>query len=722
MAEERVREEHAIQLVRYLEKTETVKGPRSDLIHMESAGAVWGLDAQTAQNLERDARDNRARDVALRVAGLPPEERPKALLMLGSLVRELVGRDADNAMSALLAGAAAAEVPLERIAHELVRDLEAYDDRRGLRKADLAGAFAIAMAAERGTLVDQILARPEAESDPELALKTLEAAPRLLDGHFDTLIEVMPVAVAVDPERTKAALDQLGPDQVAEILRTAAGPILEWMTATGEAMEPGPEETEVARQVRVAREMATVPARLAELYLPGAETLAELAVLPIFGLHFNGEAIFDWLPRISPARTTEVTREILKLLDQWDAEETVPVLRALDPALARGIESAPAALDQMTAHLWNELSGASEIPEALAGELSRITTGGLRPSGALAIERVLPDLDRTLASDAELETFESAERLAVSMSEVGLLPRAFVADCSIRTAGRSFALPIPEPRPGRVDAGLQESLEWLAEDASQEALAASLEEIQSGSWLGSGATLAAELTLRAALRRHQEVVIPSAAEMAALLAEDTEYASAAKIWIEQFAASPEEVYDVARPTIADPPEELQEGIAAHAGRLGAKQLAILNLPAIEDAFESRPSPLFFEAARLERADPEPIADALVGLAERAENRAERTLVLDIWAQMKPTRRAVRERLIREVLLRFAERNAAGHDLVRGRLELARNPPRGVKEELLARLIASANSKDRAKKLERKMTEVGLVAGSKSLLGRLFGRS
>ena len=55
--EERVRQEHAVQLVRYLEKTETVEGPRSDLIHLESAGAVWNLRcADCAEPRTRRAR------------------------------------------------------------------------------------------------------------------------------------------------------------------------------------------------------------------------------------------------------------------------------------------------------------------------------------------------------------------------------------------------------------------------------------------------------------------------------------------------------------------------------------------------------------------------------------------------------------------------------------------------------------------------------------------
>ena len=225
--------------------------------------------------------------------------------MLGGLVRELVGRDADNAMSSLLAGAAAAEVPLEAIAPELVRNLVAYDDRRGLREENLAGAFAIAMAAGNETLVDRILARPEANSNAELALRALEAAPKLLPAHFDTIVEVMPVAVAVHPARAKAALDRLELEDRMEILRTAAEPVLEMMEATSETMEAGPDESAIERQVRVAREMSTIPTRLAELYLPDQEICVELALLPILRIAVCRRGDFRMAP---PNRAAELSR------------------------------------------------------------------------------------------------------------------------------------------------------------------------------------------------------------------------------------------------------------------------------------------------------------------------------------------------------------------------------------------------------------------------------
>ena len=123
--EESIQARHAVQLVRYLEKTSDISGPGSDLIFLESPGAIWEIDPQVAQNLEQDALDNRTDPVVQAIRDLKAEDRPKALLMLGRLAKESVGQDADNAVRCLIAAVAVADISLEPIAGQLVSDLEA---------------------------------------------------------------------------------------------------------------------------------------------------------------------------------------------------------------------------------------------------------------------------------------------------------------------------------------------------------------------------------------------------------------------------------------------------------------------------------------------------------------------------------------------------------------------------------------------------------------------
>src|SRR5262249_21611522 len=78
-----IRRAHALQLVRYLEKTRDTRGPGNDLIHLEAAGAIWDLDPEVAERLERDALNNRGADVIRTIESLPERgERGRATLML----------------------------------------------------------------------------------------------------------------------------------------------------------------------------------------------------------------------------------------------------------------------------------------------------------------------------------------------------------------------------------------------------------------------------------------------------------------------------------------------------------------------------------------------------------------------------------------------------------------------------------------------------------------
>jgi hypothetical protein len=716
-----VQERHALQLARYLEKTETVPGPGADLIHLESAGAVWGLDAQEAELLERDARDNRRRAVAQRIKNLEPEDRPKALLMLGRLVREYYGRDADNAMGALLAGAAAAEVSLEPIGHELVRDVEAYDDRRGLKGDNLPGALAIAIAANRQALAEAILERDEVVDNEALALNVLNNASALLPRHTERLAEVLAVAVRTSADRTKAALDQLD-RRIARDLLMAAAPIAS--DYAQEVQDRFREETEggALKLSESADAAAAASEELTRLYLPDNQELAELAFLPVFDMPISGTRVFWFLGEVERLKTIETTGKVLADIHQWGIDNTLKLMRALDERLIAEMDQTPAALDRLAKNLWVERPTEwDELPKDFAKEISRLLRTGIRPSGEEATEAMAEAIDGSIASDEALDVFERDERIAVELSELGLVLESFVADCSVRTATRSLSLPEPQPRPEKVASGLKASIEWLADRASTHALESGLEQVKEGTWLEGPTQYAVELVLLSALAQHEEVEVPTVAELKEALLEDRADADAAGIWIKEFAASPEEAYAAAEGSLDQPADKLLQGIKSYAESLGPKQLATLNLPAVEGAFARRPAMSFFEAARLERADESSICDALVALAKRAENREQRALLLDIWKALNPTQRKVREVLIRKVFLPIAQAGATSHDLARQRLELVANPPPAVREELMTRLVKSSPDSKRTKQLRAKMEHFGLTKGSKGFLQRLFGR-
>ncbi len=214
---------HAVQLVRYLEKTANIPGPGADLIHLESAGAVWGIDPQVAEELELDARDNRGEEVARKVAGLEPGMRLSALLMLSRLAREEVGQDADNVIRSMLAAASELDQIPATIAAQLLGELDQFEERRTLSAEDLKGALDLATAAGSEFATERYLSRVQGETDHDLSLHVLGRAGALLDHHAAALAQVTAYCVRTEGERAFAVLEELGEEPVSGLL-VRAGP------------------------------------------------------------------------------------------------------------------------------------------------------------------------------------------------------------------------------------------------------------------------------------------------------------------------------------------------------------------------------------------------------------------------------------------------------------------------------------------------------------------
>jgi hypothetical protein len=718
-----VQQRYSVQLVRYLEKTEFVDGPRSDLIHLESAGAVWGLDAQFADDLERDALDNRSEAVVSRLADLETADHRSALLMLGRLMRESVGADADNTMTCLLAAAAAAEQPLlDPIAPQLIGDLVAYDERRGLRPGALPGALALALAAAHEDLVDRVMAREELTEDNSLTFPVLSQADRL-PRHHDRLVELLAVGIYEHAASTRQVLIGIDRAHARTLLLAAATVLTAQMTVSLKRSE----ELEAGGQVGAAElgwvkgVIAEVGA-LCELLLGDDQTLAELAALPLYAVELEAarQGRREFLSRVERLGTYELSAAVLGDIDSWGIEPTEEQLRVLDPQLLFEIPTAGAAMDRLGAHIWREREGeATELREGLRVEIEAITAAGATPDGELTANEVGGSFVRRVDTQDELVDFSARESFAHMMAELGLLSDVVVAAFSLRIVRMSFEAPPPAPLPPDLVDGLRGSIAWLGEDAEPSVLRELLDVLQGPTtWLPDPARYPTELEVLAALAEKEEIVVPTLAELEdAVLGGRAEH-EAVGIWVESFAESPTEAFAALRRWVGAPPEALIESIARYAVGLDGDQLAELVRGAIVGAFELKPSEQFFRAAGLADADEEKVVDAIVELFSRAGNEARRETVLDIWRWTELRSPNQRRRLIEGVFMRMAKGSLTTHDLARRRLELLASPPRGF-DDLVGQLRASAPDDTRRKKLEKRMEEVGLVKPrKKGILGRL----
>jgi hypothetical protein len=717
-----VQQRYSVQLVRYLEKTEFVDGPRSDLIHLESAGAVWGLDAHLADELERDALDNRVKAVVSRLAALGIEDRRKALLMLGRRMRESFGTDADNTMAALLAAAADADQSLlDPIAPQLIGDLVAYDERRGLRPGALPGALSLALAAGNEGLVDRVMARQELTGGNSLTFSVLAQADRL-PRHHDRLVELLAVAIYEDARPTRQVLVEID-RRLARTLLTRATAVL--CSRMPEALERAEEPAEGGRGVIT--EQGWVKGVVAEtnalwpLLLGDDQVLAELAALPLYAVELEAarEGRVKFLSEIESAQTEELTAAILGDIGNGEIAYTEAHLRVLDPQQLPGISDAPAAMDRLGAHIWGEREGeASELRDGLRREIERISAAEVPAEGELTVTTVGASFIHRVTTDAELTDFGARERFAREMVDLGLLPAHALAAFSLRTVKITLEPPMPEPLPAHLVEGLRESVAWLGGDAEADALRELLVVLRATTWLPDPERYSTELEILATLREKEDIALPTLAELEESVLGGRADQESVGIWVERFAESPDEAFAALRRWVGAPSAQLLQAIGRYAAKLDADRLAELLHGAIASAFELEPTETFFAAARLADAEEGRVVEAIVGLFGTAGNEARREIVLDIWQWTDPHSPDERRRLIEVVFLPLAEGGPTTHDLARRRLELLVPPP-GDADVLVDRLRASASDDGRRKKLERRLEQVGLVqAKRKGILGRL----
>lgn len=712
---------HALQLVAYLEKTADIPGPRDDLIHLDAAGAVWGLDPRLAQQLEDDALGNRPDEVVHTIQSLEDQrDRASALRLLGARTRESVGTDADNAARALLASVAEAGVSLEEVAPWLISDVDHYRRRRALRAEDLPGAFSVAIAAGHEYLLDELLGRDEAIEQQSYRLLLISESQRLWASYRERLSQVCAAEIGHDSAAASSVLIAQPEDLAADLLRGAvqrASEALKSRSATARKEETDPETRERIESA-VDGQLGEIAGLARALQAGERKQLAELALLPLTAIPRGLALEREILGELAPLETKEATLAVLDELLQWERLEIeVELLRALDPELVSQISEAGDQLDAYGRQLWSVLRQAeTEAPDTLWDELSRVTSNAAGIPGEGTNRAVTATLARRIDSETAADELDGEFALAKHLVSVRLLDGRNAAGAMLQAVAASAAAPPPPLAPEVVAGRLLRWTQATAPEADDEGVAAADAAVRSGEcWVPSPQRDVMRIVIAAALIRVGRPAERPAADQIRTLVDQhgSAFGSGVAAWLEHFAVSPEDAFLVLEPYVSQSlPAELREAVQRFAERLGATELAELCRPAIERAFEIRPSADFLRAAQLAAADEDAIADALIRLFGGADNFEHRERVLSIWEVLDPKTPDARRRLVREVFLPLASGGATSFDLARRHLKLCADPPHGTKEQILDGLAAAAPDEKRAKQMRARMVEVGLIQEKK----------
>jgi len=723
-ANKELRRRQGSALLDYLRQTSLVLGPRSDLILLESLHHASGLEDGLAAELEDRALRGMPERVAELVGSLEnPGDRVRAILRLGELVRESKGIDADNSIRALLTAFPALGSSEGRVARDLMSAVTRYDERRQLDAEELPGALELAIAGGGSRLRRNILSRPEALSEP-LRETALGRAAVLIETESDRLGELLAEEIGEDPVRAAQRLLELDSAKRTRLAVASVPRIREELVRLDE--ELGREELPETEGVDIHEEQRAL-----------VEGIAVVAgVLGEEGDQADAEAILVPALQADPvegARALEVTVEglgsplgegigsaLVGWLERRPTASLVALAQKIDAALLD--DSAAVTLGAILARLWREASGSEsgEIEEAMRA-LSELHRRGAH----LTEEPVLGEIRASVSADVLDETTLAARRAdlqrLVWLVDLGLVGRDDASELALGSGRAMLASVPPAGLEGQIAAACETAVSQGAVDADEEERRATLEALGASTWAAGHPPLVENLTLVLAAAKRPRVSgedPPYAAERMAELAReyrgDFEVGLAA--WLAYFRPAPAHAAEALSPVLGGRlGERLGSALTDYRGHLDSAGRLTLLRPCIETGGRRLRSKVMLRGLGIGEADPEAVAAMIVEAYGKATNNPERERVVRMWEAMAPVDPAARRDLIRGVFLRLVGENQGAYDIATRHLALCADPPHGTKGELVEAL-SKAPDKQRGKKMEARMKQVGLPPRRRGLFG------
>lgn len=424
-----VAEQHGRQLLDYLSRTRSVRGPGRDLLFMQSAGSAVGLDGQLAERLEEDAANGSVDSLCVTVGALNDDGRDAAVTLLIGQSLGAVGLEARNVALSLLAVIALPNVDVPARADELADALASpVNDAPDLvEEGGLYGAWELGLHSHRPTglrLRELVLQYALAHEDKQdIAMMVLGDSDAATTADEDTTAKILVAHLLAEAgdaaARTAELLLGMPSDQATRLLNAAGDavasdlrerlappevPALPAVPATAAAVRPPSTAPPAASPLGSNAEPGlpdVVEDALGSLLnqLDGsAEGPAQTVVRALLKANRRAtrELVEGRLGRLTPTNDPALASLLLtscsrRTLDSWPAW-----LSAVSPVAADAIET-----DDATQRLLDQLWTSGTEPDARPATvqaaasaavalLDHRTTEG-RPSMASAVERSLGD-------------------------------------------------------------------------------------------------------------------------------------------------------------------------------------------------------------------------------------------------------------------------------------------------------------------------------------------
>ena len=617
-------------------------------------------------------------------------------------------------MRALLAASEVAGDALDAVASPLARLLE--ESGTPVREDELGRALRVAVLGKNATMIAQIMPRRALGDTGPLRQQVLALASHLM-SYSKRLGELAALEVQSDGARLASLLAALPAEDTTSVMRAAVPEIAASFNSADEAADVS-EEVENGRMEALAESVAALATGLAGQERQEAAEQMLLALLDVDSV--MGQELADTLElQLAPIRSPDVIEALVREIPTWAPARWSSKLQRLDQEATR------AAVDSEVLLLWARTwwekwltESAEEMPEFLAALEAAETLRALN----LAVE--IPDIEQMIRSAFPPQSPPSsvaalAHRVdgASRLASAGFLDPALAANLAIRGIASVSAHDLdPSLSAPVITEELLPLVERYVSVADTDALITAAAALKAAGWLSIPAHDYMRVLVSSRLPDDHRDRDINAKHLVALRTEIGEAAyPTIAAWLRGISPGPTEMLSVMAPwMVSGMPPVIGDALRDYAAAADQEKLNNTALRVTRTALVRRPSRQFLTIIRYSAADEQCSSEAIVALAQKASNQQTRTTVLDLWAALGPRDTAVRKRLITEVLIPMSTHGQGAYDLVRTRLVLAKDPPRGVKATMVDALLAAAPDAKRKHKMEDKMADVGLRPRRKRL--------
>lgn len=713
-----VARQHLAQLVAYLQKTDYISGPGSDLMHLESVGAGHGVAGDLAERLYLAARDN-DEDTALKLVSDCAEHGNAlgALKVLADFVGESPpGVEGRNAVSVLLRAVAGnSAVPTTEVSY-FTTVVAGHLRTQKLQARDFLGALALANAAGESVptakgLYDAVLGHTKAVHMPEVAVELVRGSAPVMSGMPRSgAITQACVTTLLGPAQQAADLLLQRPiEDVHSLLDGSKALLVEAIDDYQQLIEDGEEAGDAP------------PDTIGALYdavhatTPGSEASEQVctALLKLMlELEYTdcvrqaGERISD----IAPIVDSELARLILDSLVHADVEDWDEFLRALDATTVRADVEHQHSVDALAARLWR-LVNAGEVDDDQRQRALELLKP-LKASGAEseelnevvaeAMAAAFPDdqsAQQRRTALARLGEFAESE-LTSSHEVAGVLMESACATLTSVVQGHLEPLRL-----------VSELIETHARYATDELLESTIDAAESSPALGQRELALIRMSLAAeSLRIDSDRDSPvSLEELRGLVAAGLHDGidSTLAIWVRSFAADGNDVWHVLEPvaSVELPPVVLKALREFAATDYEVRQLRIIR-HALIPSLDGQVHASLFDAVRIAQAPEKAVAAFLMAARGSAETTAQHRELFRRWEQMDPKSQTVIGELTSEVFLPLALSAGDAFDVAVDHFRVVAPIKKGRTSIANALRQAAGSDDERKKRLEEVLKNYG----------------